>query len=178
MEAPYWARTSGDSILQDGPGRGHSCRHGRAGNEVLQPTSNGNYSVSSEPYAKPVQTKQLNPHAKAWSPVMDGAPEEDRCLFVTFSNGRPITETEITRFFTLHYGDCLERVYVHRPQPKDYRDYATPQFGKVIFKESVIPLTMTNCGKKQSKFMVDGKPLWCKKFDPNKTQSSRKNQIS
>ncbi|XWS32405.1 hypothetical protein CRYUN_Cryun23aG0156700 [Craigia yunnanensis] len=172
MDAPYRARSFGEKRTPRGGGRG-SLKYlpGWTGNEVIQPTSIGNYGVT-ESYAKPVQTKQLNPYAKAWSPFIHGAPEEDRCLFVTFSNGHPITEREIARFFTRKYGDCLERVYVH------YRDIITPQFGKVTFKASFIPLTITNCGKKQSKFMVDGKPLWCKKYDSNKTQSFRKNQIS
>lgn len=65
-----------------------------ARNKALHASSIGNH-------AKSVQTKHLNPNAKAWSPVMDSAPEEDRCLFVTFSNGHPITEAEIVRFFTL-----------------------------------------------------------------------------
>ena len=42
----------------------------------------------------------LNPNAKEWSPIHDSAPEEDRCLFLTFSNGYPLTEHQIVHFFT------------------------------------------------------------------------------
>ncbi|XVF22809.1 hypothetical protein REPUB_Repub12eG0202900 [Reevesia pubescens] len=161
-----------------GRGRGSgSLRYlpGLASNNSVHPTSFGNNKMN-EAFAELVQMiKPLNPYAKEWSPVANAAPEEDRCLFVTFSNGQPITEQEIARFFTHKYGDCLERVYVHWPKLKNYRDVITPQFGKVTFKASSIPLTMTNCGKKESKFMVDGKPLWCKMFDPSKTQSFRRN---
>ncbi|MBA0553523.1 hypothetical protein Goshw_017583 [Gossypium schwendimanii] len=129
---------------------------------------------------QPFETKPLDATAKEWSPHTDGAPEEDRCLFMTFSNGHPVTEQEISRFFTLHYGDCVERVYVHWPQPKDSEEnnITTPQFGKVVFKTSSIPLVMTLCGKRQIKFMLDGKTLWCKMFDPQKAQAFKRNGAS
>ncbi|XWS45848.1 hypothetical protein CRYUN_Cryun14cG0014600 [Craigia yunnanensis] len=176
MDAPYWGRSFGETTPPGGGGGRGSLKYlaGWAGNIVVQPTSVGNYYVT-EPNVKLVQTKQLNPYAKEWSPNIHGAPVEDRCLFVTFSNGHPITEHQIAIFFVHKYGDCLERVYVHWPQRKNYRDIVTPQFGKVIFKESLIPLTITDCGKKQCKFMIDGKPLWCKKFDSNKTHAFRRN---
>ncbi|XVE69259.1 hypothetical protein DITRI_Ditri09bG0138000 [Diplodiscus trichospermus] len=138
------------------------------GSQKYQPGWGGK-SRASNSYANPVETKRLNPYAKAWVPTIHRAPLQDRCLFITFSNGFPLTEAEITRFFTYKYGDCIEKVYVHWPRAF-YRERTTPKFGKVTFKSSFIPQTITNCGKKQSKFMVNGKPLWCKKFDPNKTK--------
>ncbi|GMI73871.1 hypothetical protein HRI_001056400 [Hibiscus trionum] len=123
------------------------------------------------------KNKPLNPNAKEWSPKTDGAPEEDRCLFITFSNGHPIPEDRVLRFFKLKYGDCLERVYVHLPAPKDIkeRNIKTPQFGKVVFKTSHVPLLVTLGGKRQIKFTVDGKPLWCKKYDTSKSQAFKRN---
>ncbi|KAE8660702.1 putative Myb-like HTH transcriptional regulator family protein [Hibiscus syriacus] len=105
--------------------------------------------------------KPLDPNAKEWSPKINGAREEDRCLFITFSNGHPIPEHKIMRFFRLKYGDCLERVYVHWPAPQDVEQtkISTPQFGKVVFKNSLIPSVLTLCGQKSTKFIVDGKPL-------------------
>ncbi|KAK8635816.1 hypothetical protein V6N13_004532 [Hibiscus sabdariffa] len=74
----------------------------------------------------------LDPNAKEWSFKTNGAPKEDRCLYITFSNGHPIADHRIRRFFTLKYGDCLERVYVYRPGPNDVKEtnITTPQFGK------------------------------------------------
>ncbi|KAE8676784.1 putative Myb-like HTH transcriptional regulator family protein [Hibiscus syriacus] len=54
-------------------------------------------------------SKPLNP-AKEWLPESNCAPEEDRCLFITFSNGKPIPGPQIVRFFTLKYGDWSDRV--------------------------------------------------------------------
>ncbi|KAK8635819.1 hypothetical protein V6N13_004534 [Hibiscus sabdariffa] len=122
-------------------------------------------------------SRPLDPNAKEWSGKTDGAPEEDRCLFITFSNGHPIADHRIRSFFTHNYGDCLERVYVHWPRPKDVEETntTTPQFGKVVFKTSWIPLVITQCGKRETKFVVDGKPLWCKKYDPSKSQAFKRN---
>ena len=41
----------------------------------------------------------LNPFAKEWSPATERAPEEERCLFLTFSNGYPLTENQLINFF-------------------------------------------------------------------------------
>ncbi|GMJ01195.1 hypothetical protein HRI_003788700 [Hibiscus trionum] len=123
------------------------------------------------------KSQPLDPNAKEWSAKTDGAPEEDRCLFVTFSNGHPIADHQIRRFFRLKYGDCLDRVYVHMPGPKEVKETSitTPQFGKVVFKTSCIPMVLTQSGRKEIKFVVDGKPLWCKKFDLSKSQAFKRN---
>ncbi|KAG6749303.1 hypothetical protein D5086_025703 [Populus alba] len=118
--------------------------------------------------AKPIAPyagSRLNPSAKEWNPVTERAAEENRCLFLTFSNGYPLTESQISRFFTMNYGSCVERVYVHWPEPKDQG--APPLFGKVVFTASYIPAMILN-GKTEAKFWVDAKPLWGKRFKPKK----------
>ncbi|KAJ0110823.1 hypothetical protein Patl1_00147 [Pistacia atlantica] len=129
-----------------------------------QPSGEGT-SQRAEPSSASVP--RLNPFAKEWNPVTDRAPEEDRCLFLTFSNGYPLTENQITRFFNDKYGPCVERVYVHSPVPRNMN--APPLFGKVVFKVSYIPAAILS-GHKQTKFTVDGKPLWCKKFEAKKKE--------
>ncbi|KAK8630647.1 hypothetical protein V6N13_079431 [Hibiscus sabdariffa] len=123
------------------------------------------------------KSKPLDPNAKEWSPKTDGAPEGDRCLFITFSNGHPIPQHRVLGFFNLKYGDSLERVYVHLPAPKEVkeRNIRTPQFGKVVFRTSVVPMQVTLGGKRQVKFTVDGKPVWCKKYDTSKSQAFKRN---
>ncbi|WCJ22973.1 hypothetical protein M5689_005029 [Euphorbia peplus] len=128
---------------------------------------------------------QLNPYAKEWNPVNERAPEEDRCLFLTFSNGFPLSESQIVRFFSRKYGECVERVYVHWSNKKTEirhtpasrtNDRHTPAnsappnpalFGKVVFKTSSVPALILG-GDKEAKFFVDTKPLWCKRFDDKK----------
>ncbi|KAF3440078.1 hypothetical protein FNV43_RR18356 [Rhamnella rubrinervis] len=71
----------------------------------------------------------LNPDAQEWHPKNNSAPEEERCLFLTFSNGYPLSHAQIIKFFTGMYG-----------------------------------LVMGS--EEQVKFMVDQRPLWCKRFQP------------
>uniref|UniRef100_A0A0A0L3N4 Uncharacterized protein n=1 Tax=Cucumis sativus TaxID=3659 RepID=A0A0A0L3N4_CUCSA len=100
----------------------------------------------------------LNPNAKEWNPIYDCAPEEDRCLFLTFSNGFPLTENQIVTFFT--------RVYVHYPEGGKQ----LPLFGKVVFVASSIPAIVLG-GKEEAKFSIDTKTMWCKKFESRKARS-------
>ncbi|XP_024162700.1 uncharacterized protein LOC112169866 [Rosa chinensis] len=62
--------------------------------------------------------------------------------------------------------NCVERVYVHRPvgQP--------PLFGKVVFRSVLMPALVLE-GKDLQKYLVDGYPIWCKKYDRKKAQQSR-----
>nr|POE83583.1 hypothetical protein CFP56_65733 [Quercus suber] len=83
--------------------------------------------------------KTLNPFAKEWDPAVERAPEEDR-----------------------KYGPCVERVYVHKPDPN-----APALFGKIVFNTALVT-TMIMSTLHQAKFNVEGKPLWCKRFDLSK----------
>lgn len=60
------------------------------------------------------------------------------------------------------YGPCVERVYVHQPEEEG----EAALFGKVVFKGSVIPAAVMMGHRQAVKFLVDKKPLWCKKFQP------------
>ncbi|KAJ4827624.1 hypothetical protein Tsubulata_008240 [Turnera subulata] len=139
--------------------------------EVLQETKvNSGTKADNEPStSKSVSSCTLNPAAKEWIPQKEKAAEEYRCLFLTFSNGYPISEHQITRFFNRKYGVHVERVYVHWPEPRNRR--VPPLFGKVVFDASSIPAIILN-GKSEAKFWVDGRPLWCKRFDPRKKEKS------
>ena len=60
------------------------------------------------------------------------------------------------------YGPCVERVYVHKPDPN-----APALFGKIVFNTALVTTVIMNT-LHQAKFNVDGKPLWCKRFDLSK----------
>ncbi|XP_017976768.1 PREDICTED: uncharacterized protein LOC18614422 [Theobroma cacao] len=187
MEEPRRTRYSGERAPPGGGrgcqrGRGRGCGRGRgrghghgsvnyhaecSDHQPAQPTIMEN-RVTAVPNAKPVPIK-LNPNAKEYYPL----PESDRSLFLTFSYGRPIPEMEIAKFFNSTYWECVERVYVHWPAP--WNKNQIPLFGKIVFKEASIPLMMTAFGTKQCMFNIDGNPLWCKKFELNKTRSPKWN---
>ncbi|XP_043707604.1 uncharacterized protein LOC122656964 [Telopea speciosissima] len=101
----------------------------------------------------------LNPMASAWYPWLPQVPRKHKRLFLTFSNGHPLTEEEIVNFFRDKYGDCVEDVFVHHPEE------GFPLFGNVVFRtESMVDLVMN--GQEKVKFTVARKPLWCRKFKP------------
>ncbi|KAK2650710.1 hypothetical protein Ddye_018199 [Dipteronia dyeriana] len=107
-------------------------------------------------------SSRLNPFAREWDIWTEQTPEEERTSFLTFAYGHPLTQSQIVRFFTNKYGQYVERVYVNWQEPSIY---GPPLFGRIVFKASCIPLDVLN-GYQQTRFMVYGKPLWCKKFRP------------
>ena len=58
----------------------------------------GQASTAAAPLAK--IRYRLNPSAKEWDLWVEQATEEERGLFLTFSNGYPLTESQIKSFFT------------------------------------------------------------------------------
>ncbi|KAH7849135.1 hypothetical protein Vadar_013514 [Vaccinium darrowii] len=102
---------------------------------------------------------KLNPNAKEWNPAVDSR-EEDRSLYMTFSNGFPLSEFQIHRFFMARgFGAYLQKIDIHQP-----RDIAYPLFGKITFAYSCVPLFILN-GQEQVKFCIDGRTVWCKKYN-------------
>ncbi|CAK9146209.1 unnamed protein product [Ilex paraguariensis] len=107
----------------------------------------------------PSFVSKLNPFAEEWRPPS----EEDRSLYITFSNGFPLTESQIFMFFTMQFGPCLEKVYVHRTG-----DNRPPQFGRIVLKRSFSPALILH-GQEEVRFLILGRSLWCKRFRPKKT---------
>ncbi|GKV17920.1 hypothetical protein SLEP1_g28372 [Rubroshorea leprosula] len=93
--------------------------------------------------------------------VPPGVPPEDRTMFVTFSKGYPVTESEVREFFTRSHGDCIESFHmqeVHQPQ-----DQAL--FAKIVFKSAASIDKILN-GMSKVKFAINGKHVWARKFVP------------
>ncbi|KAG0498032.1 hypothetical protein HPP92_002723 [Vanilla planifolia] len=88
-------------------------------------------------------------------------PREERTLFVTFSDGYPLTEEELHSFFTRHFGD-VEMVNVEQAVgPRQ------PLFAHVSFYSIATVLRILNGGSKV-KFMANGKHLWARRFIPKR----------
>ncbi|XP_010544583.1 PREDICTED: uncharacterized protein LOC104817197 [Tarenaya hassleriana] len=118
------------------------------------------------------KTSNLNPSAPEWRPNGYDDNEDLRSLFVTFSNGYPLNEGQISTFFTRKYGACVERVYVHRTRTVEGgRRKKPPLFGKVTFKWPFM-VQMVMSGEDKVCFRIDGRPLWCKSFDPSRLHHS------
>ncbi|KAJ4749048.1 Rho guanine nucleotide exchange factor [Rhynchospora pubera] len=87
---------------------------------------------------------------------------DERTLFVTFSNGSPLTADELMEFFVTRYYDDVESIYIEEPTTT-----RTPQFAHVTFyrPESV---ELVLAGQAKVKFRTRGKHLWARRFIPRR----------
>ncbi|CDP13501.1 unnamed protein product [Coffea canephora] len=89
------------------------------------------------------------------------APEDDRTIFLTFSRGYPVTETEVRELFASYYGDnCVESVSMEpSPDSPDQSLYARLVVRNIKTIDRVL-------GKGPiAKFKINGKHVWARKFE-------------
>ncbi|XP_015695079.1 uncharacterized protein LOC107304647 [Oryza brachyantha] len=91
-------------------------------------------------------------------------PQDERTLFVTFSNGYPLSKDELYDFFMRHYGDIEDITIEEPPEPRP------PLFAQVTFYSQLTLLRVLD-GNKRVKFMTRGKHLWARQFVPKKKKS-------
>uniref|UniRef100_A0A0E0EA30 RRM domain-containing protein n=1 Tax=Oryza meridionalis TaxID=40149 RepID=A0A0E0EA30_9ORYZ len=91
-------------------------------------------------------------------------PNDERTLFVTFSNGYPLSKDELYDFFMRHYGDIEDITIEEPPEPRP------PLFAQVTFYSQLTLLRVLD-GNKRVKFMTRGKHLWARQFVPKKKKS-------
>ncbi|KAK9749544.1 hypothetical protein RND81_02G133400 [Saponaria officinalis] len=102
---------------------------------------------------------QLNPYAIPWNNHEEHRlSEDDRSLFITFSRGLPIPEIDIYNFFSWKYGNCIEYIYIHRPN-----NSSPPLFGKIVFKLCVTLYAIMGL-EQEVRFRISSKSLWCKRY--------------
>ncbi|KAL9302833.1 hypothetical protein AtEden1_Chr2g0267761 [Arabidopsis thaliana] len=99
----------------------------------------------------------LNANALAYNPNPDL-----RSLFVTFSNGFPLTEYQIFCYFNWMYPGSVMEVFVHKPTPTA-KVAGQGLFGKVMFNSPFIPDFVLGPYEKIC-FSVYGRPMYCRRF--------------
>ncbi|MCL7040232.1 hypothetical protein MKW94_008031 [Papaver nudicaule] len=106
----------------------------------------------------------LNPYAIPFEVEnVEQTPRDRRSMFITFSNGFPLTERQIITFFTQNWGPVVEEVEIEQADNKK----ENPQYGKVVFRDpAVIPLILN--GERRVKFVVHGRHLWARIYVPKK----------
>ncbi|KAL8152044.1 hypothetical protein V2J09_021852 [Rumex salicifolius] len=109
--------------------------------------------------SSPKQNSTLNPNALPFDPNQMRGSEADRSIFITFSIGYPLSENQISTFFTRKYGECIEKIYLHYGDTHSYH----PLFGRVVFNKRSTPLVILGGGK-QVHFTIEGKNLCCKEY--------------
>uniref|UniRef100_A0A7N0T0D8 Uncharacterized protein n=1 Tax=Kalanchoe fedtschenkoi TaxID=63787 RepID=A0A7N0T0D8_KALFE len=161
-------QSSGQAPGQKG---GVDSGHGGQGpSDVLSPQAASSSSSSSSAGVEPRPRTRLNSAAQAFVPVisMNRGLEEERCLYLTFSNGHPLTSSDIANFFRAMCSmvggwrenpRAVETVYVHGEED------GRALFGKVVFCNPYLPAFFLG-RQREVKFILDGKPLWCKRFVP------------
>lgn len=84
----------------------------------------------------------------------------DRTMFVTFSKGYPVSETEVRLFFTRLFGNCIESFHMQEVRPDEQSLYAKIVFVRATFIRSILN------GVGKAKFTINGKHVWMRKFVP------------
>lgn len=93
------------------------------------------------------------------------ASQEERTMFVTFSKGYPVSESEVREFFCKLFGDCIEAFHMQPVRSDEQALYA-----RVVFSTpKVIDLILN--GVTKAKFTINGKHLWMRKFVPKRRSS-------
>ncbi|XVE68971.1 hypothetical protein DITRI_Ditri09bG0113000 [Diplodiscus trichospermus] len=85
---------------------------------------------------------------------------EDRTIFLTFSKGYPISENEITDFFTRNFGDNLIEGIEMQEVPAGEQ----PLYARMVLK-SASGFEIVLNGKPKAKFSINGKHVWCRKYE-------------
>ncbi|KAF2603051.1 hypothetical protein F2Q70_00028849 [Brassica cretica] len=136
---------------------------------------------SYQPVSIRVREAVLNEHAPRFEPVNRSGREvmpsehsaplqpvnsDEHSLFLTFSNGFPLTEMQIFDFFNWRYGPEVEGVII--PRPRGGR--GPPLHGRVVFKNPLIP-RMVMRDREKVCFSIDGRPVYAKRFFSKKAQT-------
>uniref|UniRef100_K4AJY7 RRM domain-containing protein n=1 Tax=Setaria italica TaxID=4555 RepID=K4AJY7_SETIT len=108
------------------------------------------------------QSSTMNMDPYVHSPV----PQDDRTLFVTFSNGYPLTKKEVYNFFMSNFGD-VESLRIEEPV-----ELRPPQYAVVIFG-SLETVLLILSGKEKVKFVIGGKHLWARKYVPKNKKNGK-----
>ncbi|KAI5674271.1 hypothetical protein M9H77_14635 [Catharanthus roseus] len=140
------------------PRHGHSCSNLGYGGEISNTPAHG-ISAFGQPLCHSYASSSFG--AKKMSNATKSgnrSPPENRTLFVTFSKGYPVTESEVRDFFTQLFGKCIEAFYMQPVMPHEQ-----PLYARVVFcKPDIVDLVLN--GLQKAKYTINGKHLWMRKF--------------
>ncbi|ESQ41309.1 hypothetical protein EUTSA_v10015793mg [Eutrema salsugineum] len=92
---------------------------------------------------------------------------DERTVFLTFSRGYPISEAEVHAFFTRRFGEIIESIHMPGVEGNGQALYAK----MVLHSASKIPEIVENGGDTKTKFTINGKHVWARKFLPQSSNS-------
>ncbi|KMZ72366.1 hypothetical protein ZOSMA_166G00660 [Zostera marina] len=121
----------------------------------------------NEGYYLNYKHEELNPLAvyKSWTPTMQmEVPQDERTLFLTFSNGHPLKEEDLRQFFSRNFGE-IEEVFLQQVVSGE-----EPIFARTVFKHPQSILHVLK-GKEKMKFVINGKHVWARRYIPKKKRN-------
>ncbi|XP_009337233.2 uncharacterized protein LOC103929732 [Pyrus x bretschneideri] len=125
-----------------------------------QPSSSSLFPFSlsnnEQPYLQQQQPLQMRNEV---------APPHDRTMFVTFSKGYPVQESEVRQFFTMTFGARIESLQMQEVQPHEQS-----LFAKIVFHSPATIEAILN-GMRKAKFTINGKHIWVRRYEPRRTRS-------
>lgn len=96
----------------------------------------------------------------------------EKTMFLTFSRGYPVQEWELREFFTMAFGDCIESLHVQEVQSGEQS-----LFARIVFR-SLATIGMILNGNEKAKFIVNGKHVWARRYEPRRQRSSSSSSSS
>ncbi|KAL6296647.1 hypothetical protein ACE6H2_004789 [Prunus campanulata] len=95
-----------------------------------------------------------------WHPYIELS-VDDRTMFLTFSRGFPVSEEEVKELFIdlLGFYNCVESVQMEHVVPNEQPLYAKMVLISVIFVDKILK------GNRVSKFRINGKHIWARKYE-------------
>ncbi|GMH07752.1 hypothetical protein Nepgr_009592 [Nepenthes gracilis] len=93
------------------------------------------------------------------------APLDDRTIFLTFSKGYPVLETELRNFFAGLYGDVVEAIHMQEVPVGEQ-----PLHARLVVRN---PATVRGIlrGRAMAKFFINGKHTWARIYTRKNAQS-------
>ncbi|OIV96489.1 hypothetical protein TanjilG_07881 [Lupinus angustifolius] len=89
----------------------------------------------------------------------DGATDDDKTMFLTFSRGFPVTKEEVWHLFTRIYGDCIKFLNMGNGNINDQVLFATMVLNNVEIVDRILN------GMHVAKFRLNGKHIWARKYE-------------
>ncbi|KAL4556818.1 hypothetical protein LXL04_034981 [Taraxacum kok-saghyz] len=129
-------------------------------NNVMAPPENNAGLVPAEFYLPSVFVREQEE---------EEVPPENRTIFLTFSKGYPISESEVKLYFTRIFGDFIESIYM---QPVERENQ--PLFARIVARSaSMVRAVVERDGADgKSKYYINGKHVWARKY-VKRTPSSK-----
>ncbi|XP_071920787.1 uncharacterized protein [Coffea arabica] len=87
----------------------------------------------------------------------DEVSPDERTIFLTFSKGYPISETEVREFFTRKFGDFIEAIQTQEVPPNEQILYA-----RIVARSASVLDAVVGGGR--AKYTINGKHVWARKY--------------